>query len=359
MLGKVQSTPSNEVQKGLIVSPLPYLVSQPEVLTRYDLSHFLRVATDGILVDKVVEKNVTLPLYLRMPPEIGRSLEQLEALPVGFERRLVPVSALAKISIQEKEPAIYRENEQAMTVLDGRVKKSEKTETAQRVQKARTAVDEYRAKLGLVDEKLRKDNPVVTIAQADKELTDALDQLKLAVLISIALIFLTMVIQLGDLVHSLLVLVAIPLGLIGVIVSLWVFRSSLSLNSGLGTILLNGIAVANSIILVDFIRKKSQAGMAPFDAVLSASTARLRPILMTSLCTVLGMFPIALGLGEGGKTLQPLGIAVCGGLWLSMSLTLYLVPSLQFQYLRMKAAKRRAPAGASVAPDGVAAEVRP
>jgi HAE1 family hydrophobic/amphiphilic exporter-1 len=165
------------------------------------------------------------------------------------------------------------------------------------------------------------------------------------------------VLQLGDIVHSLLVLVAIPLGLIGVVVSLWVFRSSLSLNSGLGTILLNGIAVANSIILVDFIRKKSQAGLAPLDAVLSASTARLRPILMTSLCTVLGMFPIALGLGEGGRTLQPLGIAVCGGLWLSMSLTLYLVPSLQYQYLRVKALRRRAeiPAGA----EALALEVRP
>lgn len=351
VFGKVQSTPSNEVQKGLLVSPLPYLVSQPEVLSRYDLSHFLRVATDGVLVDKVVEKNVTLPLYLRMPKEISTSLEQLSALPVGFDKRLVPVSALARISIAEKDPAVYRENEQAMTILEGRVKKSDKATSQERLAKARTIVETYRAHLAAAPEAERKDNPVVTIAQADKELTDALDQLKWAVLISIALIFLTMVLQLGDLVHSLLVLVAIPLGLIGVVVSLWVFHSSLSLNSGLGTILLNGIAVANSILLVDFIRKRHQQGMPAFDAVLSASTARLRPILMTSLCTVLGMFPIALGWGEGGKTLQPLGIAVCGGLWLSMSLTLYLVPCLQYQYLRVKAARKRAsqPAGASSA----------
>ncbi|MGZ3651648.1 MAG: efflux RND transporter permease subunit [Bdellovibrionota bacterium] len=346
LFGKVRSTPSNEIQKGLLVSPLPYLVSQPEVMSRIDLSHFLRVATDGVLVDSVVEKNVTLPLYLRMPKEISTSLERLEALPVGFDHRLVPVGALARISIQEKDPPVYRENEQAMTVLDGRVNKAVKSETATRITKARAAVEEYRGHLATADTAARKDNPIVTIAQADKELTDALDQLKWAVLISIALIFITMVLQLGDIVHSLLVLVAIPLGLIGVVVSLWVFRSSLSLNSGLGTILLNGIAVANSIILVDFIRKKHSQGMAPFDAVISASTARLRPILMTSLCTVLGMFPIALGLGEGGKTLQPLGIAVCGGLWISMSLTLFLVPSLQYQYLRFKF-RRHAPAGAS------------
>ena len=116
-------------------------------------------------------------------------------------------------------------------------------------------------------------------------------------------------------------------------ISLFVFQSSLSLNSGLGTILLNGIAVANSIILVDFIRRLFQSGKDAKTATLEASIARMRPILMTSMTTVLGMLPIAMGLGEGGKILQPLGIAVCGGLWVSMLLTLYLVPALQYLYL--------------------------
>ncbi len=169
-----------------------------------------------------------------------------------------------------------------------------------------------------------------------KELQEALHQLEWAVAISIFLIFITMVVQLGDLIQSLLVLVAIPLGFIGVIVSLWVFKSSLSLNSGLGTILLNGIAVANSIILVDFIQKMFQSGQTALEATLNASTTRLKPILMTSLCTVLGMLPIAVGMGEGGKILQPLGIAVCGGLWVSMLLTIFFVPALQYQYLRSR-----------------------
>jgi multidrug efflux pump subunit AcrB len=200
---------------------------------------------------------------------------------------------------------------------------------------AHDAVQEYKAKM----KEKTPDQPTLIEVQPDLELQESLDQLKTAIAISILLVFLVMVLQLGDVVHSLLVLVAIPLGFIGVVSSLFIFQSSLSLNSGLGTILLNGIAVANSIILVDFIKKLHDQGRDAKRATLEASLARVRPILMTSLTTVLGMLPIALGFGEGGKILQPLGIAVCGGLWISTLLTLYIVPALQYMYLSRKERK--------------------
>src|SRR6185436_13371344 len=158
--------------------------------------------------------------------------------------------------------------------------------------------------------------------------------------LSILLIFLTLVFQFGDVVSSLLVLVAVPLGFIGVLVSLWVFGSTLSLNSILGVILLNGIAVANSIILVDFMKRLVDQGMSPEAAAVEAGRKRLRPILITSLTTILGMMPIAFGLGEGGKVLQPLGITVSGGLWVSMALTLFIVPALQVRYLNWKSSRK-------------------
>ncbi len=337
---KTSTSPATAPQKGLQVLPLPNLTAQPEVLSRYDLSHFLRVATDGVYVDRIYERNASLPIYLRMPKDRAASVEGISSLPIGFDGRLVPLGALARVTIQEKEPSIYRENQQSLNLIEGKLKKKNQKLASPRLAKARAWVAEYRTKLAAAPEAERVDNPLVIEGLGDKVLQDALTQLKWAVLISIALIFLTMVLQLGDIVHSLLVLVAIPLGIIGVVASLAIFGSTLSLNSGLGTILLNGIAVANSIILVDFIRKQHEAGLNALDAVVTASRARLRPILMTSLCTVLGMFPIALGHGEGGKTLQPLGIAVCGGLWLSMTLTIFLVPSLQYQYLRRKSARR-------------------
>ncbi len=291
-------------------------------------------------VNRLYDRNTDLPIYLRMQGDWTNTAEGLASMPIGFEKRLLPLGALAQISIQEKTPSIYREDQQTLNLLEGKLKKEEKAEAKERSARAEAAVEKYRAKLAALAPDLRKDNPVLMIAEADEELRVALDQLKWAVLISVGLIFLVMVFQLGEIVPSLLVLVAIPFGIIGVILSLWIFGSTLSLNSGLGTILLNGIAVANSIILVDFIRRQYARGMNPLEATVSASTARLRPILMTSLTTVLGMLPIALGRGEGGKTLQPLGIAVCGGLWVSALLTLYFVPSLQFQYLRWRASRR-------------------
>jgi HAE1 family hydrophobic/amphiphilic exporter-1 len=98
-------------------------------------------------------------------------------------------------------------------------------------------------------------------------------------------------------------------------------------------ILLNGIAVANSIILVDFQKRLFDEGKSPIEAALEAGKKRLRPILITSLTTILAMLPVALGLGEGGRILQPLGIAVAGGLWVSMGFTLFVVPALQVAYL--------------------------
>jgi HAE1 family hydrophobic/amphiphilic exporter-1 len=143
------------------------------------------------------------------------------------------------------------------------------------------------------------------------------------------------------LVEPLLVLVSVPLGFIGVVISLFVFKSTLSLNSALGIILLNGIAVANSILLVDFIKHRFHDGSSPKEAALEAGKARLRPILITSLTTILGMAPIAVGAGDGGKILQPLGIAVCGGMWVSTLLTLYLVPALHVAYLESRVGRKQ------------------
>jgi HAE1 family hydrophobic/amphiphilic exporter-1 len=245
----------------------------------------------------------------------------------------LPISALGQFKIVNREPTIYRENQHSMDLLSASLKKVNLSKQAEKQAQAREILADYKNKLANAPESERENAPVISERVADQELQDALRQLKYAVLTSVLLIFLTMVLQLGDIVHSLLVLVAIPLGFIGVVLALLIFNSSLSLNSGLGTILLNGIAVANSIILVDFIRKKFQQGLAPLEATVTASTHRLRPILMTSMTTGLGMLPIALGMGEGGKTLQPLGIAVCGGLGVSTLFTLYVVPCLQFHYL--------------------------
>ncbi|MEA9355512.1 efflux RND transporter permease subunit [Bacteriovorax sp. PP10] len=332
---KVRVTPTADKEKEIRVQQFVESGAASEVLSKYELSHYLRVATDGVYAEKIFLKQQEMPIYLRLNNDDVTSVDQLKALPIGFEGRLIPLGALANITLEDRAPRIYREDQKSLIVLTGRLNKAQLDQAKERVKKANEVLVKYKAGRNANN----PDLPSLVEVQPDKELQASLDQLKWAVAISIALVFLTMVIQLGDFVHSLLVLVAIPLGFIGVLVSLFVFSSTLSLNSGLGTILLNGIAVANSIILVDFIRKLHEEGKDAKTATVEASLARLRPILMTSMTTVLGMLPIALGFGEGGKILQPLGIAVCGGLWVSMLLTLYIVPALQYLYLHSKEKK--------------------
>ncbi len=329
---KVRVTPTADKEKEIRVQQYFNSGSESEVLSKDELAHYLRVITNGIYAESIFQKRQELPIYLRVGGDEITSIEQVKAFPVGFEGRLIPLSALAQISLEDRKPRIYRENQKSLMVLTGRLNKAQRSQSKERVVQARQLVDEFRSKQKTNDPEV----PSLIDVQPDKELQQSLEQLKWAVVLSIALVFLTMVLQLGDIVHSLLVLVAIPLGFIGVLISLFVFKSTLSLNSGLGTILLNGIAVANSIILVDFIRKLHSSGKDAKTATLEASRARIRPILMTSLTTVLGMLPIAFGFGEGGKILQPLGIAVCGGLWVSTFLTLYIVPALQYLYLKSK-----------------------
>ncbi|MDP3178242.1 MAG: efflux RND transporter permease subunit, partial [Spirochaetaceae bacterium] len=157
------------------------------------------------------------------------------------------------------------------------------------------------------------------------ELDEAVSSLFISLAVSIALIFLLLAFQYNSFAIPLIVLIAVPLGVIGLVISLFIFRSTVCLNSLLGAILLAGIAVNNSILLIDFyLVRRKEAGR--IEALVNSATIRLRPILITSLTTIFGMLPLAIGIGEGSSVIKPLGIAVGGGLTVSCLLTLYVVP---------------------------------
>lgn len=307
-------------------------------ITPSDLSDYLRVVTEGKTAGYLSLENKIYGIQLSVEKYQVQSLEDIKGLPLGLEKKVLPLSALAKVEFKSKSPGIYRLNQGDIFAINAYENESNKQNIKPAQQKATTLVNEWK---NTHAEDLVKKQVTVSIQEPDIELNRAIDQLKVALLISICLVFITMVFQFGDLVHALLVLVSIPLGIIGVLLSLWIFKSTLSLNSVLGIILLNGITVANSVILVDFMKKLHESGRSPLESAIESSQARLRPILMTSLTTILGMLPIAFGMGEGGKILQPLGIAVSGGLWVSMLLTLFIVPALQYGYLKSKL-KRKA-----------------
>jgi multidrug efflux pump subunit AcrB len=143
-----------------------------------------------------------------------------------------------------------------------------------------------------------------------------------------ALVFIYLVLsaQFESFIHPFIILLSVPLAVIGAIFTLFVFGQSMNIYSQIGLIMLIGLVTKNSILIVEFANQQVEKGLSIVDAVIEAATIRLRPILMTSLATIFGILPIAIGLGAGAESRRPLGLAVVGGMLFSTFLTLIIVP---------------------------------
>ncbi len=175
---------------------------------------------------------------------------------------------------------------------------------------------------------------------------DAFAGLFFALGLAIMLVYMVMASQFRSLVDPLLIMLSVPMGLIGVFLALWATKTTLSVNAYMGIIMMVGIVVSNGVLLVDYTRVLRASGVPLEQATVRAGRTRLRPILMTTLATVLGLAPMALGLGEGSEANIPLARAVIGGLVVSTMLTLVLVPSLYVaveKWMEKRHAKRPAP----------------
>jgi hydrophobe/amphiphile efflux-1 (HAE1) family protein len=149
-----------------------------------------------------------------------------------------------------------------------------------------------------------------------------------AALLAIALVYMILASQFRSLLDPLVIMMSVPLGVSGVFLALWLTGTTLSVNSFMGIIMMVGIVVSNGVLLVDFARVLQQRGIPLLEATVEAGRTRLRPILMTTIATIAGLAPMALGIGEGSETNLPLARAVIGGLTVSTFLTLFLIPAL-------------------------------
>ena len=157
---------------------------------------------------------------------------------------------------------------------------------------------------------------------------ETFEGLVLATILAIMLVYMVMAAQFKSLIDPFIIMFAVPLGLPGVILVLFLTKTTLSTTSFMGVIMMLGIVVSNGVLLVDYTNVLRRRGMALREAVVLAARTRLRPILMTSLATVFGLLPMAIGFGTGGETNAPLARAVIGGLSVSTMLTLFLIPAL-------------------------------
>jgi multidrug efflux pump subunit AcrB len=157
--------------------------------------------------------------------------------------------------------------------------------------------------------------------------------------LAVFLIYLVMVGLFRSYLDPLIILFSVPLGFIGVTWMLLLTNTSVNVESLIGTLMMIGIVVANGVLLVDFANRRLQEGIPLEEAVIQAGRLRIRPILMTSLATILGLAPMALGIGEGSEANMPLARAVIGGLLVSTFMTLLIIPVMHVMTRRRAAAQ--------------------
>ncbi|MFH1644927.1 MAG: efflux RND transporter permease subunit [Candidatus Omnitrophota bacterium] len=168
----------------------------------------------------------------------------------------------------------------------------------------------------------------VKLAGEQEQIQDSFNSLKMALILSIILVFMIMASQFESLWQPFVIMFTIPLSIIGVILILLFTNTPLSVMVILGVIVLGGIVVNNGIVLIDYTNILRRAGMSAYDAVLTSSMRRLRPIIMTALTTILGLVPLAFALNEGAQLQQPMAIAVIGGLAVATFLSLVVIPTI-------------------------------
>jgi multidrug efflux pump len=168
-----------------------------------------------------------------------------------------------------------------------------------------------------------------------KDFQESSSSLLFAFILALGLIYLVLAAQFESFRDPFIILFTVPLALAGALISLWYFNQTSNIFSQIGIIMLIGLVTKNGILIVEFANQRKAAGLEKTEAVISAAISRLRPILMTSLSTVLGILPIALALGAGSESRVSMGIAVIGGLIFSTFLTLFVVPAM-YAYLSRK-----------------------
>lgn len=243
-----------------------------------------------------------------------QSINDLLDLPLTtMKGRVIPVRAVADVMLEQSPSQIKRFDQQRVVEIKGDV-------AGQPQRQVKAAIEKKMASLNLPPDYL------ITYGGQSRAIAASFRSLGIALIIAIFLVYVVMGSQFNSYIHPFTIAFTIPLASIGVLLGLFVFGASFSMNAFLGAIMLVGIVVNNGILLLDYINQLRAKGMEKTEAIVKGGATRLRPVLITSLTTVFGMLPIALGLGEGAESLQPLGAVVVGGLTTSTFLTLIVIP---------------------------------
>lgn len=275
------------------------------------MSHALlgNVATELRLLDR------TIPVRVRYPDRARFDPATLGSTPIrGANGMTVPASALLTAGEDVAQVELMRENLRQMALVTAHL---EGSDLGTAVGKIQTMMAGLKLPTGYTWE----------VGGQFESQRQAFRELLLVFAIATTLVFVILVAEFRLFTPAVLILAAAPLSLSGAFLLLWITGTDLNVSSAMGLILLVGLVVKNGIVLLDYAEHRRADGKTASEAVALAVQTRLRPILMTTLCTLFGLLPLALGIGAGAELQKPLALAVVGGLTLSTLVTLYLVPA--------------------------------
>lgn len=263
--------------------------------------YFLRNNKQYYVIAQVAQKDRNIPanissLYVRS--NLGK---------------MIQLDNLVKIEENSAPPTLYHYNRYKSATISANPA-NEKT------------LGEGIAEMQRIADKLLDSSFTTALSGTSRDFAESSSNISFALILALLLIYLILAAQFESFKDPFIIMLTVPMAIAGAMLSLWVFGQTLNIFSEIGMILLIGIVTKNGILIVEFANQKQKAGMTKSVAVFEAASARFRPILMTSLATIFGAFPIALALGAGAHSRTPLGIVVVGGLLFSLLLTLFVIP---------------------------------
>jgi len=280
-------------------------------------SQFVRNRINGLEAAKYREDGDEYDILVRYAEPFRTSVEDIENIVLyGGSGQPVKLKEVASVEEEFAAPTIERENRQRIITVKSSLGAG--VALGEVLQQVNRLVAEYPVPDGVALE------VGGTVEDQGDAFTDLLTLFGLIVI----LVYIVMATQFESLKFPFIIMFTIPFAFTGVFLALWMTSTPLSLIALIGAIMLVGIVTKNGIVMVDYMNLLIERGSGVFEAVITGGKSRLRPVLMTSFTTVLGMLPLAIGSGEGSETWQPMGIAVIGGLTFSTILTLFIVPVL-------------------------------
>jgi multidrug efflux pump subunit AcrB len=291
------------------------------------VAQFVRNRIYGYECTKYREDGDEYNIVVRYDEQFRESIDDVENITLYSNTgRALKLRDVATIVEDFASPTIERENRQRIITVKGALGAG--VPLGEAVAEVNSVLADYEVPAGIDLE----------LGGSIEDQGEAFSDIGLLLILIIVLVYIVMATQFESLAYPFIIMFTIPFAMSGVFIALWLTNTPLSLIALIGAIMLVGIVTKNGIVMVDYMNLLVERGTSLADAVILGGKSRLRPVLMTSFTTVLGMVPMALGIGEGSEIWRPMGIAVVGGLVVSTILTLFIVPAL---YAMMEGRKER------------------